>query len=409
MSWKNKRILITGITGFVGSHLGNHLAKEGATVYGLCRKDPDNRLTKTRREINGKIKIIEGDILNPNSLELAINESEPEFIFHLAGQSFVPTSVEDPKNTYMVNSVGTLNILESTRLMKLDSRFVFAGTSEEYGMVFASQEQYTEFQSRFGNVFPEPSQFPELPIKESNPLRPMSPYAVAKVSGDYMTRNYAMNWGLHAMVSRAFNHEGSGRGKMFVTSIIAKQVTSIINGIDDSIIIGNVNSFRDWSHVSDIVSGYCIIAQNGRPGEVYNQGSERTSSILSYILTALHKSGMEIYRIESLQNNKIVDHPMQITKTPIWNCNFEKTKVDYLMLTEGLSFDLSDQGIRVITSSGTVSILFDSSRYRPLEVPILLSDTSRLKQIGFRPEKTIDYIISEQLNKFNHPKGGTHL
>ena len=79
------------------------------------------------------------------------------------------------------------------------------------------------------------------------------------------------------------------------------------------------------------------------------------------------------------------------------------------MLTEGLSFDLSDQGIRVITSSGTVSILFDSSRYRPLEVPILLSDTSRLKQIGFRPEKTIDYIISEQLNKFNHPKGGTHL
>ena len=106
------------------------------------------------------------------------------------------------------------------------------------------------------------------------------------------------------MVSRAFNHEGSGRGKMFVTSIIAKQVTSIINGIDDSIIIGNVNSFRDWSHVSDIVSGYCIIAQNGRPGEVYNQGSERTSSILSYILSALHKSGMEIYRIESLQNNQ---------------------------------------------------------------------------------------------------------
>ena len=134
-------------------------------------------------------------------------------------------------------------------------------------------------------MFPEPKQLPELPIKESNPLRPMSPYAVAKVSGDYMTRNYAMNWGLHAMVSRAFNHEGSGRGKMFVTSIIAKQVTSIINGFDDSIIIGNVNSFRDWSHVSDIVSGDCIIAKNGRPGEVYNQGSESACSILTYILT----------------------------------------------------------------------------------------------------------------------------
>ena len=409
MSWKNKRILITGITGFVGSHLGNHLTKAGAQVYGLCRKDSNNRLATTKPEVTSKIEIIEGDILNPKSLELAFNESEPEFIFHLAGQSFVPTSVEDPKNTYLINSIGTLNILESARIKKLDSRFVFAGTSEEYGMVFASPQQYRDFQSRFGNVFPEPKQFPELPIKESNPLRPMSPYAVAKVSGDYMTRNYAMNWGLHAMVSRAFNHEGNGRGKMFVTSIIAKQVTSIINGIGDSIIIGNVNSFRDWSHVSDIVSGYCIIAKNGRPGEVYSQGSESACSILTYILTALHKSGMEIYRIESLQNNKIVDYPMEITKTPIWNCNFNKTKVDDLMLNEGLSFDLSDQGIRVITSSRTISILFDSSRYRALEVPILLSDTSRLKQIGFCPEKTVDYIISEQLNNFKLPKDRTNL
>lgn len=401
MQWKNKRVLITGITGFVGSHLGQYLVSNGAQVYGLVRQNTDRSSRIINHEYDSKIQKIEGDILQSNDVQIAIKQSDPEFIFHLAGQSFVPKSVEDPKNTYMINSIGTLNILEAVRIMKIDTRFVFAGTSEEYGMVFASKTQYSKFLDRFGAVFPKPNYFPELPIKEDNPLRPMSPYAVAKVQGDYMTRNYAMTWDINAMVSRAFNHEGLGRGKMFVTSIIAEQVAGILKGTANSINIGNVNCFRDWSHISDIVSGYCIIAQNGKKGEVYNQGSECTTSILTYILTALQKCNISIYRIESIRNSKIIDYPMEINKSPIWDCNFEKTKVDHLMLEGKLSFNLFDEGIRIITDSDPVSIVFDQSRYRSLEVPILLSNTSRLKKIGFRHDKNINYLINEQMQRFN--------
>jgi len=144
-----------------------------------------------------------------------------------------------------INCIGTLNLLETVRIKDSDAVIVFAGSSEEYGLVISSEKQYERIKASGRTVFPEPEKIPELPIKETNPLRPMSPYAVSKVYGDHLFRNYYHSYGLKTIVSRAFNHEGAGRGKMFVTSNIALQVMKLKFGETDKIKIGNVNAFRD--------------------------------------------------------------------------------------------------------------------------------------------------------------------
>ncbi|MEM4280085.1 MAG: GDP-mannose 4,6-dehydratase, partial [Archaeoglobaceae archaeon] len=186
----------------------------------------------------------------------------------------------------------------------IDPVVVFAGSSEEYGLVISSEKQYQKIKAQGKNIHPEPERIPELPIKETNPLRPMSPYAVSKVYGDFLFRNYYHSYGLKTIVSRAFNHEGAGRGKMFVTANIALQVMKLRFGEVDRIRIGNVNAFRDWSHVEDIVKGYCLLALKAKYGEVYNQGSMRTNSVLSYILLALEMAGYRTERIETFKGKK---------------------------------------------------------------------------------------------------------
>jgi len=147
---------------------------------------------------------------------------------------------------------------------------------------------------------------PELPIKETNPLRPMSPYAVSKVYGDYLMRNYYHSYGLDTVVSRAFNHEGAGRGLMFVTSVITSQIMKLKLGETDKITIGNINAFRDWSHVNDINNGYLLLAEKGSAGEVYNQGSMRTNSVLSYILIGLEEAGWKIDNIKTFNGKNLL-------------------------------------------------------------------------------------------------------
>jgi GDPmannose 4,6-dehydratase len=113
------------------------------------------------------------------------------------------------------NCAGTANLLEAIRLKDIDPAVVFAGTSEEYGLVISSEVQYERALEKYGSIFPEPERIPELPITEENPLRPMSPYAVSKVYGDYLMRDYYHSYGMKTVVSRGFNHEGAGRGAMF--------------------------------------------------------------------------------------------------------------------------------------------------------------------------------------------------
>ncbi len=405
MALKDKNVFITGVSGFTGSHLAKHLLNEGNNVFGLVRRKADGSLPQNLQYlgIDKEVRLLEGDICDISGIAFALDQAKPDVIFHFAAQSFIPRSFSHPWETTETNSLGTVNLLEAVRTKDLHPTIVFAGSSEEYGLVIISRRQYQEVLNKYGTVFPEPENIPELPISETNPLRPMSPYAVSKVFGDYIMRNYHNSYGMRTIVSRGFNHEGPGRGKMFVTSVITSQVMQLKRGEIDRITIGNVNAFRDWSHINDIMKGYCLLAEQGRPGEVYNQGSQRTNSVLSYLLVALESAGYTVSKIQTIKGDKVVDNPTELDGSQIFGLSFEKTKVDKLMLEGKLEFYPSDTGITVTTDKGEVTIEFDPERFRPAEVPILLCNTSKIRKLGFQINHSLKDIINDQLNYYLDP------
>ena len=402
MNWKDKNILITGVGGFAGSYLAEELLNQKANVYGLIRRRADGTKAKNLIDhgIENSVKTIEGDLTEITSLTNALEISEPEYIFHLAAQSFVPRSFENSPETQMINCIGTANLLDATRKTDSDAKVVFAGSSEEYGLVISTEDQYKQAKKEYGTIFPEPVNIPEVPIKETNPLRPMSPYAVSKVYGDHLMQNYYHSYGLNTVVSRAFNHEGAGRGLMFVTSVVTNQVMKLKFGEIDKITIGNLNAFRDWSHVKDIVNGYMTLAENGKSGEVYNQGSMRTNSVLSYILLGLKEAGWNIGKIETFNGDKSIDNPTEIDNSAIYGVKFDKTVVDTMILDGKLEYTLEDRGIKVHTDKGIIPIEFNPDRFRPAEVPILFADTEKIQGIGAKIEHSLNDIIKDQLNYF---------
>jgi len=402
MNLKDKNVLITGITGFVGSYLAEELLDKGANVFGLVRGRSDGIKSKNLmdRGINNDVDLIGGDITDITSLANALDKSQPEFIFHLAAQSFVPRSFENSLETQQINCTGTANLLDAVRIKDVDSKIIFAGSSEEYGLVIASKEHCAQAKKEYGTIFPEPENIPEVPIKETNSLRPMSPYAVSKVYGDYLMRNYYHSYGVKTVVSRAFNHEGAGRGPMFVTSVIVNQIMKLKFIEVNKINIGNVNAFRDWSNVKDIVNGYIRLAEKGAPGEVYNQGSMRTNSVLSYILLGLEEAGWNIEKIETINGEKVIKNPTEIDKSPVYGINFEKTKVDRMILENELEYAITDKGINAVTDKGKIIIEFNPDRFRPAEVPILLADTEKIQNIGAKIQYKLNDIVKDQLNYF---------
>ena len=254
-----KRALITGITGFVGSHLAEFLLDKGIEVYGMARwrSKLDNII-----HIKDELNLVEADIRDGHSVQRAVEESAPDYIFHLASQSFVPMSWRAPADTMETNAVGTIHLLEAVRQSKCDATILVAGTSEEYGM-----------------VYPE-----GLPIKETDPLRPLSPYGVSKVAGDKLGCQYHWSYGLKTVVTRAFNHTGPRRGDVFVTSNFAKQIAEIEKSLKEPVMyVGNLNAQRDFSDVRDIVKAYWLAVTKCEHGEVYNICSGETRTIQSVL------------------------------------------------------------------------------------------------------------------------------
>lgn len=397
MKWNNKNVLITGINGFVGTHLKEKLLECDAEIYGLVRNHKKNNLND-----NDKITYINGNLTDYESLANAIVQSEPDYIFHLAAQSFVPSSFENPINTEEINSIGTHYLLEAMRKKESDAKIIFAGSSEEYGLVISSKEQYERVIKKYERIYPDINyaDINELAITEDNPLRPMNPYAISKVHGDFLTRNYFHSYGLDTTVSRCFNHEGAGRGDMFVTSVITKQVSDIKKGLTNRINIGNVNAFRDWSHINDTINGYLILAQKSKAGSVYNQGSMRTNSIISYILLSLESIGYEIKSISTIHDEKIIKEPTEINEDKYCNISFKKTKVDDLILNDNLNYSIKDKKLVVKTQKEDIIIEFNPDRFRPSDVPILLSDTTKIQKLGAKTEYNLKDIINDQITYF---------
>ncbi|MHB8731305.1 MAG: GDP-mannose 4,6-dehydratase [bacterium] len=400
--WSGKRVLVTGVSGFVGPYLARELLEQGAEVHGTLRPRADRSLSRglLDRAVGRSVRLHEGALEEVAGLLRIADEVRPDVVFHLGAQSFVKMSFDSPLTFARDNCMGTANLLEAVRLRAPQATVVFAGSSEQYGLVFANADQYAAACKKYGGVFPAPERLPELPIRETNPMRPMSPYGASKVYGDYLVRNYACSFGVRGIVSRAFNHEGAGRGITFVTSQMAYQAVRFALGEADRIHLGDVNSFRDWSHVRDIVRGYLLLAERGQPGEVYNQGSMRTNSVLSYMLLALEEVGWPVRGLRTLRGTKSVDRPAEMRRLGLWGLEFDATRVDELMLTEGLSFALEDEGLLIATSRGDVRVVFDPERYRPSEVPILLSDASRGRSLGFESRAGLRDIVRDQVEYY---------
>ena len=263
-----KTALITGITGFVGSHLAEYLLQQGLEVCGTVRR---NSRRDNLRQIENKVKLLEADLKNTRSVEKVIKEAAPDYIFHLASASSVFQSWKTPAAVMKTNIIGTVHLFEAIRKAAIDPKIQVAGSSEEYGM-----------------IYPE-----ELPVKETNALRPLSPYAVSKVTQDRLSYQYYRSYGLKTVVTRAFNTTGPRRPAIYVTSSFARQIAEIEKGKKPIIYVGNLSAQRDFSDVRDVVRAYWLAVQKGESGEVYNICSEKASTIqevLDLLLSLTNRS-----------------------------------------------------------------------------------------------------------------------
>lgn len=310
------KVLITGVTGFAGSHLADYIldSHPDAQVFGLIR-------WRSRMEnivhLEDRIHLVEGDLKDMTSLKKCLAEVQPDRIFHLAAQSFVPTSWKCPTETFAINALGQIHLFEAVLSLGISPRIQIAGSSEEYGLVNSN----------------------EVPMKETNPLRPLSPYAVSKVAQDLLGWQYFKSYGLKVIRTRGFNHTGPRRGEVFICSNFAKQIVEIEKGKRNPVIlVGNLEAKRDFTDVRDMVRAYWLSLEKGEEGEVYNLGTGKAYSI-----------------------QEILDMLLGMTKVDL-------------------------------------KITVEPDRLRPSDVPVLLSDSSKFRQLtGWEPQIPFSQSLKDLL------------
>lgn len=309
-----KKVLITGIAGFVGSHLSELLLSKGYEVHGLCR--PRSK-TDNIESIGNKLHLEDADLLDSHSLYTTLARIKPDYIFHLAAQSFVPTSWVSPSVTLEVNIVGSANLFEAVRQAGIDPVIQIACSSEEYGLVHPS----------------------ELPIKETNPLRPLSPYAVSKVAMDYLGYQYFASYKMKIIRTRGFNHTGPRRGETFAESTFAKQIAMIEKGRQEPVIhVGNLDTERDYTDVRDMVRGYLTAVEKCEPGDVYNICTGKAIQIgeMLNLLLSFSKCKVEIRqdsnRMRPSDVPRLIGDNSKFVKKTGWKAEvpFNKTMEDLL-------------------------------------------------------------------------------
>jgi len=353
--WKDKRVLITGITGFVGSWLTELLSSDeiNANIYGLLRRQSNPNLRNIQHLMDrSNIKLIKGDLQDLGSLVNAIKDSEAEIIYHLAAQSFVPHSFASPIDTYRTNVNGTLNVLEALRLTPRDVALHYAGSSEEYGLVIRNDDHYQNMISKYDVMLPKPAfdnenkVISEVPVKETNPLRTIgtSPYGSSKRQAEDACRIYVSCYGLDVHITRAFNHTGPRRGNEFVTSEITRQIAQGIKYDKKEIVLGNLDSIRDFTDVRDTVSGYLLVMERGTKGDVYNLASGHGITI-----------------------KELLDISMNIAKE---------------------HFHIDDMVYKL-----------DKSRLRPTDLPVLIGDASKAKEkLGWDVKIPLNRTLLEMIH-----------
>jgi GDPmannose 4,6-dehydratase len=255
-----KKALITGITGQDGSYLAELLLGKGYEVYGMVRRSSTENFGRIEH-IRDKIKLLQADLLDQFSIISAVKESNPDEIYNLAAQSFVPTSWDQPVLTGEFTALGVTRILESIRHVNREIKFYQASSSEMFGKVM------------------------EVPQKESTPFYPRSPYGVAKVYGHYITVNYRESYNIFASSGILFNHESPRRGLEFVTRKITYNAVRIKLGLEDSISLGNLDAKRDWGFAGDYVEAMWLMLQQEKPDN-YVIATGETHTVEELVRTA---------------------------------------------------------------------------------------------------------------------------
>ena len=259
--------LITGITGQDGSYLAEYLLSKGYNVVGMVRRS--STITYERiSQIQDRITICQGDLHDQSSLMDIFEEYQPDEVYNLAAQSFVPTSFSQPVLTGEVTALGVTRILEVVRLMSLSTRFYQASTSEMFGKVV------------------------EVPQRESTPFHPRSPYGVAKVYGHWITVNYRESYNLKAVSGILFNHESPRRGLEFVTRKITHTAARIRLGLASELSLGNLDARRDWGFAGDYVRAMWLMLQQDQPDD-YVIGMGETHTVREFCEIAFGHLGLD--------------------------------------------------------------------------------------------------------------------
>jgi GDPmannose 4,6-dehydratase len=314
-----KKAFITGINGQDGSYLSEYLLDLGYEVHGIIRRNsvPENQQSRLTDEIRNKLHIYYGDLLDQGSIERLMSDIQPDEIYNLAAQSHVRISYDIPQFTVQTNAIGVINILEAYRRACPNSRFYQASSSEMFG----SSVDDDGFQ------------------RETTTMTPVSPYGCSKVFGYNIVRNYRKAYKLHASNGILFNHESPRRGSNFVTNKVVKTAVEIKLGLNHKLVLGNLDSYRDWGHSKDYVKAMHLIINNDAPDDF----------VVSTMVTHSVRDMVEYV--------------------------FEKLDLDY-----------------------TKYISRDEKFIRPEELDYLKGDSTKIRtQLGWEPEYTFETMLDEMI------------
>lgn len=345
-----KTALITGITGQDGAYLAELLLKKGYNVHGIKRR---SSLMNTDRidhlffdkTLSEKFHLHYGDLTDSSNLIRIIQQTQPDEIYNLAAQSHVQVSFETPEYTANSDAMGVLRILEAIRILGLEkkTRFYQASTSEMYGKV------------------------QEIPQTEKTPFYPRSPYGVAKLYGYWITVNYREAYNLYAVNGILFNHESPIRGESFVTRKITIGTARIAMGLDDILLLGNLDAKRDWGHAKDYVEGMWLMMQQDEPDD-YVLATNVTTSVRDFVKMSFAHAGITLSFSGEGENEKAF---VESCSNPLYQLPKGKQVV----------------GIH-------------PRYFRPAEVDLLIGDASKAKQkLGWEPKYTLEMMIKEMMDE----------
>ena len=345
-----KKALITGITGQDGAYLTELLLEKGYEVHGIKRRsslfntDRIDHLYQDPHEKGVKLKLHYGDLTDSGNIIRIIQEIQPDEIYNLGAMSHVKVSFDTPEYTANVDGLGTLRILEAVRLLGLieKTRIYQASTSELYGLV------------------------QQVPQSEETPFYPRSPYAVAKLYGYWITKNYREAYDMYACNGILFNHESPLRGETFVTRKITRGVARIALGLQEILYLGNIDAKRDWGHAIDYVNAMWLILQQDE-AEDFVIATGVTTTVREFVEMSFNELGIEIEF-----EGKEVDEVARITK-----CNNAEFKL----------------------KPGQVVMKIDPRYYRPTEVDLLIGDPSRAKEkLGWELKYDLKGLVRDMVS-----------